>query len=45
MNNKDITAVITSFRSKNKIINCIKSLGKEIDLIIDIVREALIEFS
>ena len=34
MNNKDITAVITSFRSKNKIINCIKSLGKDIRIII-----------
>ena len=34
MKNKDITAVITSFKSKNKIINCIKSLGKEIDIII-----------
>ena len=34
MNNKDITAVITSFKSKNKIINCIKSLGKEIDIIV-----------
>ncbi len=34
MNNKDITAVITSFKSKNKIINCIKSLGREIDIIV-----------
>ena len=34
MNNKDITAVITSFRSENKIINCIKSLGKDIKIIV-----------
>ena len=34
MNNKDITAVITSFRSENKILNCIKSLGKDIQIIV-----------
>ena len=34
MNNKDITAVITSFRSENKILNCIKSLGKDIKIIV-----------
>ena len=34
MNNKDITAVITSFKSENKILNCIKSLGKEIKIIV-----------
>ena len=34
MNEKDITAVITSFKSENKIQNCIKSLGKEIKIIV-----------
>ena len=34
MNNKDITAVITSFRSENKILNCIESLGKDIKIIV-----------
>ena len=34
MNNKDITAVITSFRSQNKITNCIKSLGKNLKIIV-----------
>ena len=34
MNNKDITAVITSFRSENKILNCIKSLGKDLKIIV-----------
>ena len=34
MNNKDITAVITSFRSENKIQNCIKSLGEDIEIIV-----------
>ncbi len=34
MNNKDITAVITSFKSENKILNCIKSLGKEFKVIV-----------
>ncbi len=34
MSNKDITAVITSFKSENKIVNCIKSLGKEIQIIV-----------
>ena len=34
MNNKDITAVITSFKSENKIVDCIKSLGSEIEIII-----------
>ena len=28
MINKDITAVITSFKSENKIIKCIESLGR-----------------
>ena len=34
MNNKDITAVITSFKSETKILNCIKSLGKDFKIII-----------
>tara|TARA_A100001011_G_scaffold380915_1_gene448805 strand:- start:24 stop:869 length:846 start_codon:yes stop_codon:yes gene_type:complete len=34
MNNKDITAVITSFRSENKILNCIKSLGEDFKIIV-----------
>ena len=34
MNNKDITAVITSFKSETKILNCIKSLGKDIKIIV-----------
>ena len=34
MNNKDITAVITSFRSEKKILKCIKSLGKDIKIIV-----------
>ena len=34
MKNKDITAVITSFRSENKILNCIKSLGKDLKIIV-----------
>ncbi len=34
MSNKDITAVITSFRSEKKIINCIKSLGNDIKIIV-----------
>ena len=34
MNNKDITAIITSFRSENKILNCIKSLGKDFKIIV-----------
>ena len=34
MNNKDITAVITSFRSENKILNCIKSLGDNFKIIV-----------
>ena len=34
MANKDITAIITSFRSEKKIINCLKSLGKDIKIII-----------
>ena len=33
MNNDDITAVITSFKSEKKIINCINSLGKDIKII------------
>ena len=34
MNNKDITAVITSFRSENKILNCIRSLGNDIKIVV-----------
>ncbi len=34
MNNKSITAVITSFKSETKILNCVKSLGKDIQIII-----------
>ena len=34
MNNKDITAVITSFKSQTKILKCIKSLGKDFEIII-----------
>ncbi len=34
MKNKDITAVITSFRSENKILNCIKSLGRDLKIIV-----------
>ncbi len=34
MNNDDITAVITSFKSEKKIINCINSLGKDIKIIV-----------
>ena len=34
MNNYDITAVITSFKSEKKIINCINSLGKDIKIIV-----------
>ncbi len=34
MSNKDITAVITSFRSESKITNCVKSLGDKIDIIV-----------
>ena len=34
MSNKDITAVITSFKSENKIVNCIKSLGKDFQIIV-----------
>ena len=34
MNNKDITAVITSFKSENKILNCINSLGKDLKIIV-----------
>tara|TARA_B100000700_G_scaffold308740_1_gene386834 strand:- start:147 stop:989 length:843 start_codon:yes stop_codon:yes gene_type:complete len=34
MSNKDITAVITSFRSEKKITNCIKSLGNDIKIIV-----------
>ena len=34
MSNKDITAVITSFKSETKILNCIKSLGKDFKIII-----------
>ena len=34
MSNKDITAVITSFRSENKILNCIKSLSSDLKIIV-----------
>ena len=34
MSIKDITAVITSFKSENKIVNCIKSLGKDFQIIV-----------
>ncbi len=34
MINKDITAVITSFKSENKIIKCIESLGQNISIIV-----------
>ena len=35
MSNKDITAVITSFKSEKKIIKyCIKSLGNDIKIIV-----------
>ena len=34
MINKDITAVITSFKSENKILNCVRSLGKDIKIIV-----------
>ena len=34
MSNKDITAVITSFKSETKIVNCVRSLGKDIKIII-----------
>ena len=34
MSNKDIPAVITSFKSETKILNCVKSLGKDIQIII-----------
>ncbi len=34
MVNKDITAIITSFRSENKILKCLKSLGKDFEIIV-----------
>ena len=34
MSIEDITAVITSFKSENKIFNCIKSLGKNFQIIV-----------
>ena len=34
MDYKDITAVITSFKSETKILNCVKSLGKDFKIII-----------
>ncbi|MDC3152453.1 glycosyltransferase [Pelagibacteraceae bacterium] len=34
MKNKDITAVITSFRSETKILNCVKSLGNDLKIIV-----------
>ena len=34
MSIKDITVVITSFRSENKILRCIKSLGTELSIIV-----------
>ena len=34
MSIKDITVVITSFRSEKKILRCIKSLGTELSIIV-----------
>ena len=34
MSNKDITAIITSFKSEKKILNCIKSLGDDLKIIV-----------
>ena len=34
MDNKDITVVITSFKSEKKIIKCINSIGKDIKIIV-----------
>ena len=34
MNNKDITVVITSFKSEKKIINCINSIGRDTKIIV-----------
>ncbi len=34
MDNKDITAVITSFKSDNKIQKCIRSLGEDLQIIV-----------
>ena len=34
MHYKDITAIITSFKSENKILNCLNSLGKDIKIIV-----------
>ncbi len=34
MVNKDITAIITSFRSENKILKCLKSLGNDFEIIV-----------
>ena len=34
MSNKDITAVITSFKSESKIVDCIKSLGSDLKIIV-----------
>ncbi len=34
MDIKNLTAVITSFKSEKKILNCIKSLGKDLDIIV-----------
>ena len=34
MGNKDITAVITSFKSETKILNCVKSLGKNFKILV-----------
>ena len=34
MYNKDITAIITSFKSEKKILNCIKSLGNDLKIIV-----------
>ena len=34
MSNKDITVIITSFKSEKKILNCIKSLGEDLKIIV-----------
>ena len=34
MSNKDITVIITSFKSEKKILNCINSLGEDLKIIV-----------
>ena len=34
MSNKDITIIITSFKSEKKILNCINSLGEDLKIIV-----------